>query len=253
MGRWQGGKSGGGGPCFYLVGGCPALNLPRVGSRAPPGPPLLTGTGKGGPKPRAVGWAQADLTAWTQLTPHLKRKQCLSPTPRRVPPPLPKLPLGPEALIFLAAGDLGHFCHILLSTRKGQASKCLLNHKAVWAEKNSVRGAVSNKGRARRPGARCGCWPQAPDNGLLGTCDAGCDGGCDGGGGLCRPPPCIFSSSSRRAGQRAAYSRGLCTDLPTGPRASQGTCADIRHGRSTLSMHVASTNHGARKDNILGL
>lgn len=28
---------------------------------------------------------------------------------------------------------------------------------------------------------RCGCWRQAPDNGLLGTCDGGCDGACDGG------------------------------------------------------------------------
>lgn len=42
--------------------------------------------------------------------------------------PLNHLP-RPESLISLAAGDLGHFCHIL-STRGGQARKHLLDHKA---------------------------------------------------------------------------------------------------------------------------
>lgn len=169
----------------------------------------------------AVGWAQADLTAWTQLIPHLKGKWRLRTTPVCASA-APQITSQPQSSYFPGSGRPGPF----------------LSHPSVNKERTSQQIFVKSQSRLGGKELCQACGPQQTLGGRRpGVCTwvlaSGPRPGCVG---ACWPSPPVLSSASRLAGQRADYFQVPCADVPTGPEPLRGAVPDTRRDSSTLSV-----------------
>lgn len=184
----------------------------------------------------AMGWAQADLTAWTQLIPRLKGKWRLRATPVCASA-APQITSQPQSSYFPGSGRPGPFLS-QPSVNKERISQQIFVKSQSRLGRKELCQACSPQQTLGGGGLGCarGCWRQAPDHGVRARA---------GHLHASSPvPPALLGSVQ-------ATSKSHVLMSPLAVSLSGELSLTLAVAGSTLSVRVASINHGARRDKIL--